>query len=102
MTDTLAPGWSRAPHTQETDAMTIENFPKTASADRMKKLRALLRDTSTAGMETQAVAEQCEREVPGCTVPEIIAALRQTAGEHLAEAATIEGKGEGKVPADNS
>lgn len=44
---------------------TIETFPKTASAARMEKLRALLRDTPTAGMETQAVAELCDRQVPG-------------------------------------
>jgi hypothetical protein len=37
-------------------------------------------------MATAEVVELCERAAPGCTVPEIVAALRQAAAEDFAEA----------------
>jgi len=38
----------------------------------------------------EALVEHCRAQVPGCTPPEIMAAMRQVAGEQLAEADQLE------------
>jgi hypothetical protein len=60
---------------------------------RFKALKDALRradpDTLDAMRPTELVA-MCERAAPGCTVPEIIAAMRQVSAERLREAEALE------------
>jgi hypothetical protein len=55
-------------------------------ADRAFHLKAVLRPLETAAMATHELVDLCERGVPGCSVDEIIAALREVAAEKIAEA----------------
>lgn len=54
------------------------------------KLKAAILEADAAGMSTEALVEHCRTQVPGCTPAEIMAALRQIAGEQLAEADQLE------------
>jgi hypothetical protein len=53
---------------------------------RFDQLKAVLHAVDTSPMTTPEVVLLCEMEVPGCTVDEIIAALRQVGIEQLKEA----------------
>lgn len=55
-----------------------------------EKLRAAILEADAAGMSTEALVEHCRKQAPGCTSAEIMAALRQVAGEQLAEADQLE------------
>ena len=65
--------------------MTVENFPMRGPI-RFDALKAALRPVDTSTMNTAEVVMLCETAVPGCTVEEIIQALRQVAAEHMQEA----------------
>jgi hypothetical protein len=51
--------------------------------------RAII-EADAAGMSTEALVEHCQRQVPGCTPPQIAAALRAVAAEQLREAEQLE------------
>jgi len=55
-----------------------------------EKLRAAILEADAAGMSTEALVEHCQKQAPGCTPAEIMAAMRQVAGEQLAEADQLE------------
>lgn len=55
-----------------------------------EKLCAALRGMDTATMELPAIVTACEAIEPTVTPTEIIAAMRQVAGEQLAEADQLE------------
>jgi len=54
------------------------------------KLRAAILEADAAGMSTEALVEHCLRAVPGCTPPEIMAAMRQLAEQQIREAEELE------------
>lgn len=55
-----------------------------------EKLCAALRGMDTATMELPEIVAACEAVEPTVTPPEILAAMRQVAGEQLAEAEQLE------------
>jgi hypothetical protein len=59
--------------------------PHVAGAD-FEALKEALRHADTATMTTPQVLDFCEAKVPGCTIEEIVRALRQVGDEQLQQA----------------
>ena len=62
--------------------------PHVAGAN-FEALKKALRHADTATMSTAQVLDFCEATVPGCTIEEIVRALRQVGDEQLQEAARL-------------
>ena len=61
-----------------------------AGVNRHNTLCTALRGLDTAAMTLPEILEACAAVAPGVTPPEIIAAMRQVAGEQIAEAEQLE------------
>ncbi len=63
----------------------VERFP-VRGPQRIATLKAALYPIDTSTMSTPSVVDLCEAALPGCTIDEIIQALKECAEEHYAEA----------------
>jgi hypothetical protein len=78
----------------------IQDIAPAVKADtttRLNGLKALLRGIDTSALTTPEVVDLCERAAPGCTVTEILEALRQVAAEHRQHAAELASYAAGRI-----
>ncbi len=67
-----------------------EAHPSGTAAERIEALKAALRNASTEDMLPAELAALCNCTLPGCTVPEIVKAMRELADEQFHEADALE------------